>query len=62
MADPATYTPPRLDHHFSARPSHEPGFGVDLNEKAASRFPPAKFRHDRWAAGVRRPDGALEPP
>jgi hypothetical protein len=28
----------------------------------ASRFPPVKFRFDRWAAGVRRPDGSLEPP
>ena len=25
-------------------PSHEPGWGVDLDEKAASRFPPVKFR------------------
>ena len=32
------------------------------DEKAASRFPPVKFRLDRWAAGVRRPDGSLEPP
>jgi AcrR family transcriptional regulator len=39
----------------------EPGFGVDFDEKAASRFPPVKFRFDRWAAGVRRPDGSLEP-
>ena len=43
-------------------PSDLPGFGVDLDEKAASRFPPEKFRHDRWAARVRRPDGGLEPP
>jgi mannonate dehydratase len=43
-------------------PSPEPGFGVDFDEKAASRFPPVKFRFDRWAAGVRRPDGSLEPP
>jgi mannonate dehydratase len=43
-------------------PSPEPGFGVGLDEKAASRFPPVKFRHDRWAAGVRRPDGGLEAP
>ena len=43
-------------------PSPEPGFGVDLDEKAASRFPLVKFRHDRWAAGVRRPDGGLESP
>jgi mannonate dehydratase len=43
-------------------PSPEPGFGVDLDEKAASRFPPVKFRFDRWAAGVRRPDGSLAPP
>jgi mannonate dehydratase len=43
-------------------PSPEPGFGVDLDEKAASRFPPVKFRFDRWVAGVRRLDGSLEPP
>jgi hypothetical protein len=32
------------------------------DKKAASRLPPVKFRFDRWAAGVRRPDGSLEPP
>jgi mannonate dehydratase len=42
-------------------PSPEPGFGVDFDEKAASRFPPVKLRFDRWAAGVRRHDGSLEP-
>jgi mannonate dehydratase len=43
-------------------PSPEPGFGVDIDEKAALRFPPVKFLHDRWAAGVRRPDGGLVAP
>jgi mannonate dehydratase len=43
-------------------PSAEPGFGVDLDEKAAGRFPPTKFLHERWAANVRRPDGGLEAP
>ena len=43
-------------------PSLEPGFGVNFDKKAASRLPPVKFRFDRWAAGVRRPDGSLEPP
>ena len=43
-------------------PSSAPGLGVDIDEKAAARFPPTKFLHERWAAGVRRPDGGLEAP
>lgn len=43
-------------------PSSGPGLGVDIDEKAASRFPPTKFLFDRWAASVRRPDGGLEAP
>jgi mannonate dehydratase len=35
---------------------------VDIDEKAAARFPPTKFLFDRWAASVRRPDGGLEAP
>jgi mannonate dehydratase len=43
-------------------PSSEPGWGVCLDEKAALRYPPTKFLHERWSAGVRRPDGGLEAP
>ena len=43
-------------------PSDEPGWGVDLDESAAAEYPPVKFLHERWSAGVRRPDGGLEAP
>lgn len=43
-------------------PSEQPGWGVDLDERAARRHPPEKFLHERWAARVRRPDGGLEAP
>lgn len=43
-------------------PSPSPGWGVDLDEQAALRFPPDKFRFERWVARVRRPDGGLEAP
>lgn len=44
------------------RPSDAPGWGVDLDERAAARFPPTRFLHESWAAGVRRPDGGLDAP
>ncbi|MFE5030781.1 enolase C-terminal domain-like protein [Streptomyces sp. NPDC056683] len=53
-------TPVVADGHL--RPSEEPGWGIALDEKAAGRFPPVKFLHERWSAQVRRPDGALEAP
>ncbi|WP_345349408.1 enolase C-terminal domain-like protein [Actinoallomurus liliacearum] len=53
-------TPVVRDGHLY--PSNAPGWGVDLDEKAALRYPPTKFLHERWAAQVRRPDGGLEPP
>ncbi|MFC1405494.1 MULTISPECIES: enolase C-terminal domain-like protein [Streptacidiphilus] len=43
-------------------PSEQPGWGVDLDEKAALRHPPVKFLHERWSTQVRRPDGGLEAP
>lgn len=43
-------------------PSDAPGWGVDLDEREAARYPPERFLHERWAARVRRPDGSLEPP
>ena len=43
-------------------PNNEPGWGIDIDEDAAAHFPPELSGHDEWAAGVRRPDGALEAP
>jgi len=43
-------------------PSDAPGLGVDLDEREAAKYPPTRLRHDRWAARVRAPDGALGPP
>ena len=43
-------------------PSDAPGWGIDLDESAAAKFPPVKFLHERWSAQVRRPDGGLEAP
>jgi mannonate dehydratase len=43
-------------------PSDAPGWGVDLDEKAAAEHPPVKFLHERWATGVRHPDGGLDAP
>ncbi|MFI9381315.1 enolase C-terminal domain-like protein [Kutzneria sp. NPDC052558] len=53
-------TPVVRDGHL--HPSTEPGWGVDLDEAAAAKFPPTKFLHERWSARVRRPDGGLEAP
>ena len=36
--------------------------GIDVDEAAAARYPAGLSGHDAWAAGVRRPDGALEAP
>lgn len=43
-------------------PSDSPGWGVDLDEREAARYPPETHLHERWAATVRRPDGGLEAP
>jgi mannonate dehydratase len=43
-------------------PSPAPGWGVDIDEREAAKYPPARFAHDRWAARVRAPDGSLLPP
>jgi mannonate dehydratase len=43
-------------------PSDQPGWGVDLDERAAAVYPPTRFVFDSWAATVRRPDGGLECP
>ncbi|GAA2804867.1 enolase C-terminal domain-like protein [Kribbella solani] len=44
------------------RPNETPGWGIDLDLEAAARYPAELSGHDEWAAGVRRPDGALEAP
>ncbi len=44
-------------------PSDAPGWGVDLDEKAAARFPaPERSGFAAWAGTVRRPDGGVESP
>lgn len=43
-------------------PNLRPGWGIEIDEKAAARFPPVRHRHDRWASRVRRPDGSLIAP
>jgi mannonate dehydratase len=43
-------------------PSDQPGWGVDLDEKQAAKYPPTALLHERWAARVRRPDGGIEAP
>ncbi|GAA0910214.1 enolase C-terminal domain-like protein [Virgisporangium aurantiacum] len=43
-------------------PSPDPGWGIDLDEARATKHPPRRYAHERWAARVRRPDGALEAP
>ncbi|SHM06322.1 enolase C-terminal domain-like protein [Actinacidiphila paucisporea] len=53
-------TPMVRDGHLA--PSDAPGWGVDLDERAAARYAPVKFLHERWAAGVRHPDGGLDAP
>ena len=43
-------------------PNDAPGFGIELDERAAAAHPPGLSRHDDWAAGVRTRDGALVVP
>ncbi|GAB3918086.1 hypothetical protein GCM10027613_19600 [Microlunatus endophyticus] len=43
-------------------PNDAPGWGIDIDEDAAARFPAELSGHDAWAAGARRPDGTLEAP
>jgi mannonate dehydratase len=43
-------------------PNETPGWGIDIDEEMAARYPAELSGHDAWAAGVRRPDGALEAP
>ena len=55
---PGTLTP--VDGYLF--PSLEPGWGIDIDEKHADRYPPTTGGHERWAARVRRPDGGIEAP
>lgn len=50
---------PRLGHLV---PSTGPGFGVELDERQAAKYPPRKFAHDRRAVRVRATDGGLLAP
>jgi len=43
-------------------PSSVPGWGVDLDEREAAKYPPETGLFERWATRVRRPDGGLESP
>jgi mannonate dehydratase len=53
-------TPAVRDGHLY--PSESPGWGLELDERAAAAHPPVKFLHEAWSARVRRPDGGLEAP
>ncbi|OKI46025.1 enolase C-terminal domain-like protein [Micromonospora sp. CB01531] len=44
------------------RPNEAPGWGIDLDESAAARFPAGFSGHDAWAARVRGRDGGLIAP
>lgn len=43
-------------------PSPAPGWGIELDEKAAARFPPPPLADGRTAFLVRRPDGSISAP
>jgi mannonate dehydratase len=53
-------TPVVREGHLT--PSDAPGWGVDLDEREAAKYPPTKFLHERWSTGVRHPDGGLDAP
>ncbi len=44
------------------RPNEAPGWGIDLDEKAAARHPAELSGHDIWAAANRSPDGGVNFP
>ncbi|QNE35559.1 enolase C-terminal domain-like protein [Leifsonia shinshuensis] len=43
-------------------PNEAPGWGIEVDERAAARFPAGLSGHDEWAAGVRGLDGGLHAP
>ncbi|UFS60843.1 enolase C-terminal domain-like protein [Subtercola endophyticus] len=44
------------------RPNDSPGWGIELDERAAAAYPPGHSAHDVWASRVRSPDGTLRAP
>ncbi|MDQ1682070.1 MAG: mannonate dehydratase [Frankiaceae bacterium] len=53
-------TPVVVNGHLT--PSDAPGWGIDIDEEAAKRFPPSRFLFERWTVGVRGTDGGLFAP
>ena len=53
-------TPLVVNGHLT--PSEAPGWGIDIDESAARRFPPTRFMFERWTVGIRGTDGALYAP
>lgn len=51
----------RIDNGW-LRPNDAPGWGIDVDETAAARWPPDLSGHDAWAARVRGLDGGLIAP
>ncbi|RKR86070.1 mannonate dehydratase [Micromonospora pisi] len=43
-------------------PNDAPGWGIELDERVAAKYPPVTHLHERWSARVRRPDGGIEAP
>jgi mannonate dehydratase len=43
-------------------PNQAPGWGIEIDERAAARYPAELSGHDAWAAGVRGLDGGLIAP
>ncbi|WP_203566548.1 enolase C-terminal domain-like protein [Aestuariimicrobium ganziense] len=43
-------------------PNEAPGWGIEVDEQAAARYPADLSNHDRWAAGARLIDGSLVKP
>ena len=43
-------------------PNDAPGWGIELDERLAAKYPPVTHLHERWSARVRRPDGGIEAP
>ena len=55
---PGTIAP---EHGFLT-PNDAPGWGIDLDETLAAKYPPGLSKFDAWAAGVRGIDGGLIAP
>ncbi|MEV0647421.1 enolase C-terminal domain-like protein [Phytomonospora sp. NPDC050363] len=44
------------------RPNEAPGWGIEIDEKAAAKYPAGLAGHDEWAITVRAPDGSIQAP